>query len=75
MEWNIVVNVTQDSSALLPAPGVYQTGLYLHIMHNNSPLSFEITQKELIMISKNIESVAVEEESVIIRAWREKQAD
>lgn len=35
-EWNIVVNLTQDSSAMHTAPGVYQTGLYLRIMHNDS---------------------------------------
>lgn len=71
-QWDIVVNITQDS---LVVPGVYQTGLYLHIMHANSHWSFEITKKVIIMISKNIEIVAVEEELAVIRAWQEKLAD
>lgn len=64
-QWKIAVNITQDA---LVVPGVYQTGLYLQIMHANSHFSFEITHKVIIMISKNIEIVAVEE-LVIIKAW------
>lgn len=65
----------ERNSTLHTVAGVYQPGLYLHIMHANSQLYFEITQKVIIMSPRNIETVAVKKERVIIRAWQEKLAD
>lgn len=67
------MSATQDSSALRPAGGFYQTGHTSETLIQNVP--FEITQKRITFIPKHIETVAVGGERPITGAWREKLAD